>query len=42
MQRFITKGYSKGYSKGYAKMLYLCGFRLLLVYSVSIYKDIII
>jgi hypothetical protein len=42
MQRFIIKGYSKGYSKGYAEMLYLWGFKLLLVYSVSIYKDIII
>jgi hypothetical protein len=42
MQRFIIKGYSKGYSKGYAEMLYLWGFGLLLVYSVSIYKDIII
>jgi cytoskeletal protein RodZ len=42
MQRFITKGYSKGYSKGYAEMLYLWGFELLLVYSVYIYKDIII
>jgi hypothetical protein len=42
MQRFIIKGYSKGSSKGYAEMLYLCGFELLLVYSVSIYKDIII
>ena len=42
MQRFITKGYSKGYSKGYAEMLYLWGFKLLLVYSVYTYKDIII